>query len=66
MKGQEAIRPTRIRVEVKHEILQDGLFWEGAVENLQKIPSQQAREAAKLVAKDGRPRVSGMWHVSGS
>lgn len=62
----QVVKPARIRVEVKNEILGDGLFWEGAVENIQQIPNHPARETAKLVAQDGRPRVCGMWHVSGS
>lgn len=54
----------RIKVEVRNEILGDSVFWEGPAGNVQAIRNIPARETAKLVAQDGRSRVSGMWHVS--
>lgn len=54
----------RIRVEVKNKILGDSVFWEGEAERVGEIRNIPARETAKLVAKDGQARTSGMWHVS--
>lgn len=53
-----------IKVEFKNEILGDGVFWHGPVDQIDRIRNIPARETAKLVAKDGKKRVSGMWHVS--
>lgn len=54
----------RVRVEVKNKILGDSVFWEGEAERVGEIRNIPARETAKLVAKDGQARTSGMWHVS--
>lgn len=54
----------QIKVEVKSEILGNGVFWEGHADRVQDICNIPARETAKLVAKDGVNRVCGMWHVS--
>lgn len=53
-----------IRVEVKNEILGDSVFWEGDASDIRSIRNIPARETAKLVARDGKARVCGMWHVS--
>lgn len=53
-----------IVVEVKNEILGDSVFWRGPAEQIAKIRNIPARETAKAVAKDGKKRVCGMWHVS--
>lgn len=60
--SQEA--PMRIRVEVKNEILGDSIFWEGSADRVHEIRNIPARQTAKLVAKDGKKRICGMWHVS--
>jgi hypothetical protein len=54
----------KIRVEVKNEILGDSLFWEGESTAIHEIRNIPARQIAKLVVKDGLPRILGMWHVS--
>lgn len=54
----------RIRVEVKNAILGDSVFWEGPVEKIEEIRNLVALQQARLVAKDGRSRVIGMWVVS--
>ena len=59
----QGLCPQRIRVEVKNEILGDCVFWEGLATDVGQIRNIAARETAKLVAKDGRNRVTGMWHV---
>ncbi len=53
-----------IIVEVKSDILGDSIFWRGASEHIKEIRNIPARETAKLVAKDGKKRVCGMWHIS--
>jgi len=53
-----------IIVEVKNEILGDSIFWRGHSEHISEIRNIPARETAKLVAKDGKSRVCGMWHIS--
>lgn len=58
------VRPLRIRVEVKNEILGDSVFWEGPTNQIHMIRNIPARMTAELVAKDGKERVCGMWHVS--
>jgi hypothetical protein len=55
--------PSRIRVEVKNEILGKSVFWEGLASDVTQIRNVPARETAKLVARDGTNRVCGMWHV---
>jgi len=52
-----------LRVEVKNEILGDSVFWEGPAERLEEIRNYPARDLAREVAKDGKPRRSGMWNV---
>lgn len=52
-----------IIVEFKSEILGNGELWRGAEKDIAQIRNICAREAAELVAKDGNPRVDGMWHV---
>lgn len=52
-----------IIVEVKNEILGNSEFWRGDESRISEIRNIPARELAKLVAADGHPRVSGMWHV---
>jgi hypothetical protein len=54
----------RIRVEVKNEFLGNSVFWEGAAADIRMIHNIPARQTAELVAKDGKARVCGMWHVS--
>lgn len=58
--------PRRIRVKVKNEILGDSVFWEGSAADIGRIHNVVARKTANLVAKDGRNRVCGMWHVIAS
>jgi len=53
-----------IIVEVKSDILGDSIFWRGRPEHIKEIRNGPARETAKLVVKDGKKRVCGMWHVS--
>ena len=53
-----------IIVEIKNKILGDDVFWRGPSERIDEIKNIPARETAKLVAKDGKKRVCGMWHVS--
>lgn len=53
-----------IVVEVKNAILGDSEFWRGPPSRVHEIRNIPARETAKMVAQDGLPRVSGMWHVS--
>jgi hypothetical protein len=53
-----------LRVEVKNAILGDSVFWEGPSERLEDIRNIPARDLARLVAKDGQTRKSGMWVVS--
>lgn len=53
-----------IVVEVKNEILGDSVFWRGEAEKIAEIRNVVARETAEAVAKDGKKRVCGMWHVS--
>lgn len=60
----EKDRKMEIVVETKNEIFGDGVFWRGPAERVGEIRNIPARETAKLVAKDGNPRVCGMWHVS--
>lgn len=52
-----------IIVEVKNEILGNSEFWRGPEESISEIRNIPARMAAEQVVKDGKPRVSGMWHV---
>lgn len=54
----------RIRVEYKSEVLGDGVFWEGPATAVAEIHNIPARQTAQMVAKDGKARVYGMWHVS--
>jgi len=53
-----------IRVEVKNEILGDSVFWEGPAEKIEEIRNYPARDIARKVAQDGKPRKDGMWVVS--
>ena len=53
-----------IVVEYKSTVLGPGVFWRGPAERVGEIHNIPARETARLVAKDGKPRVCGMWHVS--
>lgn len=53
-----------ILVETKNEILGNGVFWRGPSDRVSEIQNIPAREMAKLVAKDGKPRACGMWRVS--
>lgn len=52
-----------IIVEVKNEILGNSEFWRGPEEKIQEIRNIPARMAAEQVVQDGKPRISGMWHV---
>ncbi len=52
-----------IVVEVKNEILGNSEFWRGDESRIAEIRNIPARETAKQVAADGKPRVCGMWHV---
>lgn len=52
-----------IVVEVKNEILGDSEFWRGPEDRIAEIRNVPARLTAQQVAKDGKPRVCGMWHV---
>lgn len=52
-----------IVVEVKNQILGDSEFWRGPVTRIDDIRNIPARETARLVAKDGKARANGMWHV---
>jgi len=52
-----------IIVEVKNAILGDSVFWHGREENISEIRNIPARMVAEKVVKDGKSRVSGMWHV---
>jgi len=52
-----------IIIEVKNEILGDCEFWRGQESNIKQIRNIVARNLAKFVSKDGKPRSSGMWHV---
>lgn len=54
----------KIIVEVVNEFLGDSIFWEGSPEDIAEIRNIPARKTAELVVKDGKNRVSGMWHVS--
>lgn len=62
MKTQE--QNMEIVVEYKSTVLGPGVFWRGPAERVGEIHNIPARETARLVAKDGKPRVCGMWHVS--
>lgn len=53
-----------ILVETKNEVLGDAVFWRGPAERIDEIRNIAARQTARLVAKDGKKRVCGMWHVS--
>lgn len=53
-----------ILVEVKNEILGDSVFWRGPADEISEIRNIPARETARAVARDGRKRICGMWHVS--
>ena len=53
-----------ILVEVKNEILGYSVFWRGQAEKIAEIRNIPARRTAEAVAKDGKTRVCGMWHVS--
>ena len=52
-----------IIVEVKNEILGDSEFWRGDESRIAEIRNIPARMTAEQVVADGKPRVSGMWHV---
>lgn len=52
-----------IIVEVKNEILGDREFWRGDESRIAEIRNIPARMTAEQVVADGKPRVSGMWHV---
>jgi hypothetical protein len=52
-----------IIVEVKNEILGDSEFWRGDESRIAEIHNIPARMTAEQVVADGKPRVSGMWHV---
>lgn len=53
-----------IRVEVKNEILGDGIFWEGESDRISEIRNIPARKLAEKVIRDGQTRKDGMWIVS--
>ena len=53
-----------IVVEVKNQVLGDSVFWRGPADQVAEIRNIPARKTAEAVAKDGKPRVCGMWHVS--
>lgn len=55
--------PEVIKVEVKNEILGDGIFWVGVASDINEIRNIVAKKLALLVAKDGISRSCGMWHV---
>ena len=55
---------TTIRVEVRNEILGNSVFWQGPAERIEEIRNLVAKQQARLVAKDGQARASGMWVVS--
>jgi len=54
---------TEIVVECKNEILGDSTFWRGPPHRIGDIRNIPARQTAMLVAKDGKTRQHGMWHV---
>jgi hypothetical protein len=53
-----------IIVECKNLILGNSQFWRGPVSKIAEIRNTPARETAYQVAKDGKARVNGTWHVS--
>jgi hypothetical protein len=59
-----ASEPKHILVEFKSEVLGAGVFWQGPASDIEQIHNIPARETARLVVRDGKPRVCGMWHVS--
>ena len=53
-----------IVVETKSDVIGNGVFWRGPADRINEIRNIPARKTAELVAKDGKSRVCGMWHVS--
>lgn len=52
-----------IIVEYKSDVLGNGELWRGDEKDVAQIRNICAREIAYKTAKDGQPRVDGMWHV---
>lgn len=50
-------------VEVKNDILGDGVFWRGPENLIEEIHNLPAKMLARTVVATGKPGQTGMWHV---
>lgn len=57
-------KPTaELIVTYQSEVLGNGQFWQGRVDEIEEIRNIPARDIAREVAKDGKTRTIGMWKV---